>query len=198
MCNNAIPKILICCYQEAQSLLTHHARNGRIITDLCLWVSKYQRRLQFVRSHILVYSYGANTPLPHGIAKSAFKGPAFDKMGSCCNIRMWTGCFLCCWSRTISRTCQKKAQTHGQSMNRTYETSGTPRLKTYEVFCSQINLILTENLNYFGILTIFVAWFSSHLVLLFWSWSQFLPEKRDTLSFAINEKEVFCFLWTIW
>lgn len=26
MCNNATPKILICCYQETQSLLTHHAK----------------------------------------------------------------------------------------------------------------------------------------------------------------------------
>lgn len=177
MCNNGTPKILICCYQEAQSLLTYHARNGRIITHLCLWVSKYLRRLYLMRSHILVYSYGVNTPLPHGIAKSAFKGPAFDKMGSCCNIRTWTCCFLCCWSRTISRTSQKKAQTHSQRIKRT-KLLVHPGSKPMKYFSSKINSILTENLSYFGILTIFVAWFSSHLILLFWSWSQFLPEKE--------------------
>lgn len=109
-CTSLVTRILA---QETQFLLSHHARNGSIITHLCLGeynqVSKYQRRLHFIGLHILACSYWVNISPPHGKAKSTFKRTAFDKIGSCCNACMWTGYFLCYWSRTTPRASQKKA-----------------------------------------------------------------------------------------
>lgn len=48
---------------------------------------------------------------------------------------------------------RKKQKLYEQLMNKRYETSRTLKLKSYAVCFSKVN----ENLNYFGILTIFVA-----------------------------------------
>lgn len=93
--------------QQTQFLLSHHVRNGSIITHLCLaeynQVPKYQRRLHFIGLHILAYSYWVNISPLHGKAKSTFKRTTFDKIGNCCNACMWTGYFQCYWSRTTPR-----------------------------------------------------------------------------------------------
>lgn len=59
---------------------------------------------------------------------------------------------------------RRKHKPYEKSVNERYETSGWAQNLLSILSQSEF----TENLNYFGILTIFVAWFSSHLILLFW------------------------------